>query len=54
MDLSVFAWPESAVRLAGRRPSLVTVRDAGTRRLPGPPGPRRAGSQGLPCAHWVN
>ncbi len=22
MDLSVFAWPESAVRVAGRRPSL--------------------------------
>ena len=30
MYFSVFAWPESAVRVAGRRPSLVTVRDAGT------------------------
>ena len=48
MDLSVFAWPESAVRVAGRRPSLVTVRDA----VPGAARPLRAataGEPGLPC-----
>ena len=51
MYLSVFAWPESAVRVAGRRPALVTVRDAGTLWLPGP---RRPGSQARRVVTGVN
>ena len=49
MYLSVFAWPESAVRVAGRRPSLVTVRDAGTRSAARA---ATAGEPGPPCARW--
>ena len=58
MDLSVFAWPGSAVRLAGRWSSLLTVRnagcDAGTRRLPGPPGRDGRGARACRVLTGVN